>query len=174
MLPLAWDTGRACRYRERAVVEERVNWFQDPLPLPAGCLATWMQDLVTVEINSGGVRAVVTENVTAGDVGRVICGLADEPDVTVTISGSHPSAGRIMIAVSGGNYFLGTLSPDGGVYQYAAAESEQPGARTTFSIEGEVTGIESRWVADAGTAAAAVREWLAAGCEAPSGNWLKM
>jgi hypothetical protein len=80
-----------------------------------------------------------------------------------------------MIAVSGGNYFLGLLSPDGGMYQYAAAGGEQPGARATFTIRGEVTGIESRWVADAGTAAAAVREWLAAGRgAAASGNWVKM
>lgn len=158
-------------------MEARVNWLQDPLPLPlpAGCLAAWMQDRVTVEIEIGGVRAVVTENVTAGDVGRVIRGLADEPDVTVTIPGSHPSAGKIMIAVSEGYYFLGLLSPDGGVYQYAAAASEQSGARTAFTIQGEVTGIRSRWAADPGTAAAAVREWLAAGRGAAlSGKWVKM
>jgi hypothetical protein len=45
----------------------------------------------------------------------------------------------------------------------------------SFTIRGEATGIESRWVADAGTAAAAVREWLAAGRgAAASGNWVKM
>jgi len=128
-----------------------------------------------VEILSGSVRAAVTENMTAGDVGHVIHSLADEPDVTVTVSGSHPAAGKLMTAASGGSYFLGLLSPDGGVYQYAAAAGGQPGARTTLTIEGEVTEITSRWVADAGTAAAAVREWLAADHEAaPSGNWVKM
>jgi hypothetical protein len=100
---------------------------------------------------------------------------ADEPEVTVTISGSVPAAGKVMIADSGGNYFLGLLSADGGVYQYAAAAGGPPGARTMFSIEGEVTEIGSRWVADARAAAAAVRQWLAAGHEAaPSGNWVKM
>jgi hypothetical protein len=152
-----------------------VNWLQDPLPLPLPVPAAWMQNLVTAEIQSGGVRATVTENMMAGDVGRVIHGLADEPDVTVTISWSHPAAGKIMIAVSGGNYFLVLLSPDGGVFQYAAAGDEQPGARTTFTIQGEVTEVRSRWVADARAAAAAVREWLAVGREAaPSANWVKM
>jgi hypothetical protein len=133
-----------------------------------------MQDLVTVEIRSGSVRAAVTESMMAGDVGHVIHSLADEPDVTVTISGCHPAAGKVMIAASVGNYFLGLLSPDGGVYQYAAAGAE-PGAGTTFTIEGEVTEIRSPWVADARTATAAIREWLAAGHEAaPSGNWVKM
>jgi hypothetical protein len=156
-------------------MEARVNWLQDPLPLPADRPAAWMQNLVTVEIESGSVRAAVSERMMAGDVGHVIHGLADEPDVTVTVSGSHPAAGKVMIAASGGNYFLGLLSPDGGVYQYAVAAGEQLGARTTFTIQGEVTEIGSRWVADAGTAAAAVREWLAAGHEAaPSDNWVKM
>ena len=158
-------------------MEARVSWVQDPLPLllPGGRPAAWMQNLVTVEVKSGSVRAAVTESMMAGDVGQVIHSLADEPDVTVTISGSHPAAGTVMIAASGGNYFLGLLSPDGGVYQYAAAAEGLPGDRTTFTIEGEVSEIGSRWVADARTAAAAVREWLAAGHEAaPSGNWVKM
>jgi hypothetical protein len=155
----------------------RASWLQDPLPLSlsADCLAAWMQNPDTVEIRSGGVRGVFTENVTAGDVGRVVRGLADEPDVTVTISGSHPSAREIVIAVSEDNCFLSLLSPDGGVYQHVAAGSEQPGARITFTIQGAVTGIGSRWVADPGTAAAAVREWLAADRGAAlSGNWVKM
>lgn len=158
-------------------MEARVNWVQDPLPLPlpAGRPAAWTRNLVTVEVNSGSVRAAVTESMTAGDVGQVIRGMADEPDVTVTISGPHPAAGKVMIAASGGNYFLGLLSPDGGVYQYAAAAGGLPDARTTFTIQGEVTEIRSRWVANASTAAAAVREWLAADHEAaPSGNWVKM
>ncbi len=157
-------------------MEARVSWVQDPLPLPlsAGSPAAWTQDLVTVEVNSDA-RAAVTRTMTAGDVGEVVHGLADEPDVTVTISGSHPAAGKVMIAASGGNYFLGLLSPDGGVYQYAAAADGLAGARTTFSIEGEVTEIRSRWVADARAAAIAVREWLAVGREAaPSGNWVEM
>lgn len=159
----------------KVVVEARVSWVQDPLPLSAGCPAAWTQDLVTVEVNSGGARAAVTEGMLAGDVGEVIHSLADEPEVTVTVSGSHPAAGKVMIAASGRNYFIGLLSADGGVYQYAAAADGPPGAWTTFSIEGEATEIRSRWVADARTAAAAVREWLAADHEtAPSGNWVKM
>jgi len=158
-------------------MEARVSWVQDPLPLPlpVGCPAAWTQDLVTVEVSSGGARASVTGSMTAGDVGEVIHSLADEPEVTVTISGSVPAAGKVMIAASGGSCFLSLLSADGGVYQYAAAAGAPPGARTTLRIEGEVTEIRSRWVADARTAAAAVREWLAAGHEAaPSGNWVKM
>jgi hypothetical protein len=156
-------------------MEARVSWVQDPLPLPAGRPAAWTQNLVTVEVNSGGVRTAVTECMTAGDAGDVIYSLADEPDVTLTISGSHPAAAKVMIAASGGNYFPGLLSPDGGVYQYAAAAGGLPGARTTFIIQGEVTEIRSRWVADARTATAAVREWLAADYDvAPSGNWVKM
>lgn len=152
----------------------RVSWVQDPLPLPASRPAAWTQNLVTVEVKSG-VRATVTESMMAGDAGDVIYSLADEPDVTVTISGPHPAAAKVMIAASGGNYFLGLLSPDSGVYQYAAAADGLPGARTTFIIQGEVTEIRSRWVADAGTATAAVREWLAAGYEAaPSASWVKM
>lgn len=152
-----------------------MSWVQDPLPLPAGRPAAWTQNLVTVEVKSGGARTAVTESMTAGDAGGVIYSLADEPDVTVIMSGSHPAAAKVMIAASGGNYFLGLLSPDGGVYQYAAAAGGLPGARTTFIIQGEVTEIRSRWVADARTAAAAVREWLAADHEAaPSGNWVKM
>ena len=83
--------------------------------------------------------------------------------------------GRFMIAVSGGNYFLGLFSPQGRAYQYVAAGSEQLSTRITFTIEGERTEIESRYVVDAWAAAAAVREWLAAGREAASsGHWLKM
>ena len=93
----------------------------------------------------------------------------------MTVSGSHPAAGKVMIAASGGNYFLCLLSPDGGVCQYAATADGLADARSMFRIEGEVTEIRSRWVADATTAAAAAREWLAAGREAaPSGNWVKM
>ena len=97
-----------------------------------------------MEVSSGG-RAAVTQSMTAGDVGEVIHGLADEPDVTVTISGSGPAAGKVMVAASGGNYFLGLLSPDGGVYQYAAAADGLASARTTFSVDGEVTEIRSGW-----------------------------
>jgi hypothetical protein len=91
-------------------MEARVSWVQDPLPLPlplpmpAGCPAAWTQDLVTVEVNGRG-RAAVTQSMTAGDAGEVIHSLAGEPDVTVTISGSHPAAGKVMIAPSGDNYF---------------------------------------------------------------------
>ena len=45
-----------------------MNWLQDPLPLPFP--AAWMQNMVTAEIQSGGVRATVTENMMVGDVGR--------------------------------------------------------------------------------------------------------
>src|SRR4051812_36740913 len=103
-----------------------------------------MQNLVTVEIASGSVPAAVSESMVASDVARVIHSLAGEPDVTVTISGSHPAAGKVMIAVSGDNYFIGLFPRHGGVYQYAATGDGQPGARTTFTIKGEVTDIRSR------------------------------
>jgi hypothetical protein len=155
-------------------MEAQVNWLQDPLPLPVQ-MPAWTQNLVMVEIESGSALSVVTENMMAGDVGQVIGSLADEPDVTLTISRPHPAAAKIMVAVSGGHYFLGLFFPDGGVYQYAAAGYEQLDTRTTFIIQGEVTEIESRWVADAGTAATAVRKWLAVGHEAePSSDWVKM
>jgi len=80
------------------VTEARVSWAQDPLPRPAGCPAARVQNLVTAEASSGGARAAVTQSMTAGDAGEVIHSLADEPDVTVTASGSPP-AGKVMIAV---------------------------------------------------------------------------
>jgi hypothetical protein len=82
-------------------MEARVSWVQDPLPLSAGRPAAWTQNLVTVEVKSGGVRTAITESMMAGDVGDVIYSLADEPDVTVTISGSHPAAAKVMIAAGG-------------------------------------------------------------------------
>ena len=79
------------------MTEARASWAQDPLPPPAGCPAAWVQNLVTAEVNSGGARAAVTESMMAGDAGEVIHSLADEPDVTVTTSGSHPAGGKVMI-----------------------------------------------------------------------------
>jgi hypothetical protein len=75
-------------------MEARVNWLQDPLPVPPGRSAARSQNLVTVEIKSGSVPAAVTSDMMAGDVGHVIRGLADELDVTVTISGFIPPPGR--------------------------------------------------------------------------------
>ena len=112
------DAGRTCRHQERAVMEARVSWAQDPLPLPAGCPAAWVQNLVTVEVNSGGARAAVAESMMAGDVGEVIHSLADEPDVTVTTSGSHPAGGKVMIAV--------LADPDG--RSVVLARMNRPGA----------------------------------------------
>ena len=100
------------------MTEARVSWAQDPLPLPAGCPAAWAQNLVTAEVNSGGARAAVTESMMAGDAGEVIHSLADEPDVTVTTSGSHPAAGKVMIAV--------LADPDG--RSVVLARMNRPGA----------------------------------------------
>lgn len=85
-----------------------MNWLQDPLPLPPDPPAALAQNLVAVEVKRASIPVTVTENMTADDAIRVIRSLADELDVTVTISGPHP-AGRIMIAISGGNCFLGLI-----------------------------------------------------------------
>jgi hypothetical protein len=42
--------------------------------------AAWIQDLVTVEVSSGG-RAAVAQSMAAADAGEVLHSLADEPDV---------------------------------------------------------------------------------------------
>jgi hypothetical protein len=78
-------------------MKARVSWARDPLPLPAGCPAARAQNLAAAEASSGGARAAVTESMMAGDAGEVIHSLADEPDVTVTTSGSHPAGGKVMI-----------------------------------------------------------------------------
>ena len=156
-------------------MEAGAGWFQDRLPLPLPPDPAWTRKLVAVKIERGSVPAATAESMPAGDVGHVIGSLADEPDVTVTVSGSDPAAGEVMIAVSGGHYFLGLLSPAGEVHQYAATGNEQPGAGTMFIIHGERTEIESRYVVDAGPAVAAVQEWLAVGRETASpGHWVKM
>ena len=103
-----------------------------------------------------------------------IHGLADEPDVTVTISGSHPAAGKIMIAVSGGNYFLVLLSPDCG-FSVCRCGRRASRRQTTFAIQGEVTEVRSRSAVDAGQ----LRPPSGNGSQpgrgaAPSADWVKM
>ncbi len=120
----------------RAVTAARVDWFPDPLPLPLPAQAAWTRNLVTVEIERGSVPAAVTKNMPAGDVGPVICGLADKPEVKVTTSGSHPAAGKIMMAVSGGNYLLGLLSRTAGSTSMPlrVAGSPAPGSRSPSKV----------------------------------------
>jgi hypothetical protein len=130
---------------------------------------------VSMKVKHGINPPVVTANISITDAGDVIRGLGGEPDVTVTISKSDPADGEIMLAISNGMYFLGLFSAQGDVYQYIAAGNERLRGRAAFSIEGALTGIESRYVVDAGAAVAAIQEWVTVAREAAtSGNWMKM
>jgi hypothetical protein len=94
--------------------------------------------------------------------------LSGAVDVTLTVI-PDDGDGRIMVAVDGANAFLG-LDRDDGLFQYARHHDGRQRTRR-FTIGGQQSGIESRYVLSISLAATAVQEWLRNSDGSPLGTW---
>ena len=126
---------------------------------------------VTIGIERVGHPRTVRTGLSVDDVADVIRGMADEPDVIVTVSWDGATDERVLLAISGANAFLGLVRPLDELFQYVARGNDDRRGKQRLMIGDTESNIESRYVVDIETAAAVVQEWLRSGEESSLGMW---
>ncbi|MFN2525440.1 MAG: hypothetical protein ABR505_04150 [Actinomycetota bacterium] len=125
------------------------------------------QQLVTVIIERAGQEEDRREGLPVGEVERLIMSMEGERDATVSVQLTELEE-RAFVAVDAGHAFIGLERSDG-VFQFARRNAGL--TRTPFTIGGQETDIEVRYLVNIDTAAAIVREWLRNGEESSIGSW---
>lgn len=90
-------------------------------------------------------------------------------DVTMTIS-PEGSGERLMAAVDGRSVLLGLERPDG-LFQFALPH-RQEGVTRPFTVGGQESDIEAKYLVDVPTASAVIREWLDGDITSSHGSWI--
>jgi hypothetical protein len=127
-----------------------------------------MSRCVRAEIERDGRRSCLGADLSADDIAAFVRNLEAELDATLSLS-RIGSEGRLLLAVSRGQAFLGLELPEG-LLQYVVASS-QVGGTQRFRVGGQEVDIESRYVLDMASAATVVLEWLADPTMPSSGDW---
>jgi hypothetical protein len=125
------------------------------------------QQQATVHAERGGRSFPAQEGLSPVAVARSVTDLEGAQDVILVIvpSGSHE---RLLVAVDGSKAFLGLERPDG-LFQFVHDEAAL--ASRPFTIGGQRSDIEGRYLLDVGVAAAVVEEWLTLGEGSSIGYW---
>jgi len=100
-------------------------------------------------------------------VAKALRDLNGARDVTMIISAQGTSE-RLMVAIDGSSAFLGLERSDG-LLQFVI-RGEQEGT-CLFTIGGQESEIERRYLPEIGTAAVVVKEWLQGGEISSQGHW---
>jgi hypothetical protein len=127
-----------------------------------------VERLIEVAVEEGGHPPTVRTGLSADDVAGIVRAQEGKPDATLTIS-REDSDGRLLIAVSGAQAFLGLDSPEG-IFEFVAKEKDRRGTKRLV-IGGQATDIESRSVVRVETAASVACEWLKTGRQSSLGTW---
>ena len=101
-------------------------------------------------------------------VQSIVKGLEGEPDATVTVERNDFRA-LLLIAITGSRAFVGLDNNPDGVSQYVATDEER-GSGNSFSIGGQETEIDPRYVLSVTAAADVAQQW-AAGSDDLRGSW---
>jgi hypothetical protein len=127
------------------------------------------QPLVSVVVEDGGQVSPRRTGVRVLELVEILGTLAGARDVTMIVS--HESVDeQLMIAIDGSDAFIGLERPDG-LFQFVSDESKYDMSTRSFTIGGQRTDIEARYLVDAATAATVVREWLEEGEASTRGGW---
>lgn len=123
----------------------------------------------TVVLECQGERDAPRSGLSPEEVARELLGLAGSRDVTVTVSPEGVDE-KVMVAIDGSHAFLGLERPDG-LLQFAVRNPDHYRKTSPFTIEGQKSEIETRYITDLTTAAAVVEEWLEGGESSTQGYW---
>jgi len=125
------------------------------------------QTWATVQIEGTAPFSLDQEPLTPEAVARLLRGLRDERDVTVSVQPQGLDE-RLLVAVDGTLAFLGMERPDG-LFQFS--QSDAGSTTRAFTIGGQEADIESRYLVDLEVAAIVVQEWLLGGEQSSVGVW---
>lgn len=120
-------------------------------------------------MNGGGETSDPRTGLSADAVARTLLDLGGTRDFTVTVSPEDVDE-RLLVAVDGSHAFLGLERPDG-LLQFVVNGHDVESATHPFTIGGQQSDIESRYLPELPTAAAVVKEWLDGGEPSAHGHW---
>ena len=123
----------------------------------------------TVVLERQGEPAFPRSGLSPNEVARELLELDGSRDVTVIVS---PEGGdeHLMIAIDGSRAFLGLERSDG-LLQFTVRNPDQERKTSPFTIGGQESEIETRYLTDLTTAAVVVEEWLEGGESSTQGYW---
>jgi hypothetical protein len=121
-----------------------------------------------IELERVGEMSVARNELSPDAVAEAILDLGGARGVTMTIT-PDGSGEHLMVAVDGSRAFLGLERSDG-LLQFVVHDDSQKGVHA-FSIGGQESEIENRYLPEVRTAAVVVEEWLQAGEASSQGHW---
>jgi hypothetical protein len=122
---------------------------------------------IDVRVERTGRLPVVQNWQSVDSVVGAVIALDGEHDVTVVITPGGSDA-RLLVAIDGSKAFLGIERPDG-IFQFA--HSNPTGMTLPFTIGGQASDIDTRYLLDLKTAATVVGEGLTVGEQSSVGLW---
>jgi hypothetical protein len=121
-----------------------------------------------IELERVGEMPVARNELSPDTVAEAILDLEGARGVTMTIT-PDGAGEHLMVAVDGSRAFLGLERSDG-LLQFVVHGDNLEGVRA-FSIGGQESEIEDRYLPEVGTAAVVVEEWLQVGEASSQGHW---
>jgi hypothetical protein len=122
-----------------------------------------------IEIERVGQVRVARHGVSPDAVAEAIHNLDGARDVTMTITPEGVAGEHLMVAIDGSRAFLGLERTDG-LLQFAVYSHNTEEVHA-FSIGGQESMIEGRYLPEVSIAAVVVEEWLQKGEMSAQGYW---
>jgi len=123
----------------------------------------------SVVVERLGEASAPQHGLSPESVAEVLRDLDGARDVTMTVSPEGTSE-RLMVAIDGSRAFLGLERSDG-LLQFVVGDDKQEATACLFTIGGQQSEIEGRYLPEIGTAAVVVKEWLQTGESSTLGHW---
>jgi hypothetical protein len=122
----------------------------------------------TVELDRVSEPSEAWNGLSPETVAETLLNLYGARDVTLTIT-PEGSDERLMVAIDGSRAFLGLERTDG-LLQFAVSGDKREELRA-FSVGGQESEIEDRYLPEISVAAIVVKEWLEGGEASSQGHW---
>lgn len=122
-----------------------------------------------IELERVGQISVARNGVSPDAVAEAIQNLDGARDVTMTVTPEGVAGEHLMVAIDGSRAFLGLERTDG-LLQFVVHGHNTEEAHA-FSIGGQESEIEGRYLPEVSIAAVVVEEWLQTGEASSQGHW---
>ncbi len=122
-----------------------------------------------IELERVGQISVARNGISPDAVAKAIQSLEGVRNATMTITPEGVSGEHLMVAIDGSRAFLGLERTDG-LLQFVVHDHNTEEAHA-FSIGGQESQIEGRYLPEVSIAAVVVEEWLQTGEASSRGHW---
>ena len=122
-----------------------------------------------IELERVGQISVARNGISPDAVAKAIQNLEGVRNVTMTITPEGVSGEHLMVAIDGSRAFLGLERTDG-LLQFVLHDHNTEETRA-FSIGGQESEIEGRYLPEVSIAAVVVEKWLQTGEASSQGHW---